>query len=270
MRIRLRTRLTEADAPRPRETKASADDRGQGFTLLELLIVIAVIGIISALLLPALSQAKNRGKRVVCLNNLKQFALADVMYSQDYGYFPDPNPMVPSSTKRERLATLAQYLGVNIPSGPISKWPRRGQQPPWMNCPMAKDSGIAEGVTLGGGIYTGYVYVGGLAQSAMVSNGLATLENPRHTADRAGTNRGVIWADILDEYQMSDDRRFEFFHVRNRVQYPDFRFHAGELEGFHRAWSDASVEWVAGNQIDLNSPRSPDLQIRHTLGNFYY
>ncbi len=270
MRSCLRPWMSKDHAPRPRETKAPVDAHEHGFTLLELLILIAVIGITSALLLPTLSQAKNRGKRVVCLNNLKQFALADVMYSHDYGTFPDPNPMVPSSTKRERLATLAQYLGVNIPSGPISKWPKRSQQPPWMNCPMAKDSGIAEGVTLGGGIYTGYVYVGGLAQSAMVSNGLATVENPRHTADRSGANRGVLWADILDEYQISDDRRFEFFHVRNRVQYPDFRFHAGELEGFHRAWSDASVEWVTGDQIDLTNPKSPDLQIRHTLGNFYY
>lgn len=242
----------------------------RAFTLLELLIIIGVIGIIAALLLPTLSQAKNRGKRVVCLNNLKQFALADVMYLHDNGGFPDPNPMVPSTTKRDRLAILAQYLGTVLPSGPISKWPRRSEQPPWINCPMAKDSGIAEGVTLGGGIYTGYVYVGGLAQSAMISNGMATMENQKHTADRAGLNRGVLWADILDEYQISEERRFEFFHVRNRIQYPDFRFHAGELEGFHRAWSDASVEWVPGNQINLSSPKSPDLQIRHTIGNFYY
>jgi prepilin-type processing-associated H-X9-DG protein/prepilin-type N-terminal cleavage/methylation domain-containing protein len=59
--------------------------RPGAFTLIELLVVIALLALLTGLLLPALVQAKQRGKMVACLSNLRQMGLAANAYAADHG-----------------------------------------------------------------------------------------------------------------------------------------------------------------------------------------
>ena len=58
--------------------------RRRGFTLIELLVVIAIIAILAAILFPVFARARAKARQTSCQSNLKQIALAHMMYVQDY------------------------------------------------------------------------------------------------------------------------------------------------------------------------------------------
>src|SRR5437867_1635843 len=93
---RIRDCLYDRTSTRPLSTfesmhcmtrKPAAD----GFTLIELLVVIAVVSILAALLLPAVSKAKEQAHKIKCLNNQKQLAMTWVLYGGDFNDTLVPN-----------------------------------------------------------------------------------------------------------------------------------------------------------------------------------
>ena len=62
--------------------------RVRGMTLVEVLVVIAIIGVIVGLLLPAVQAAREAGRRTTCQSNLKQMALGSLVHEQAYGFLP--------------------------------------------------------------------------------------------------------------------------------------------------------------------------------------
>jgi prepilin-type N-terminal cleavage/methylation domain-containing protein len=95
-----------------------------GFTLTELLVVVAIVAIIAALLLPALSQAKEKAKVVNCVNNLRQINLAIQLYTEECSEhlptLPDPNPY-PNGVGAYYKQLVKSYVGLTGPAKPDEK-----------------------------------------------------------------------------------------------------------------------------------------------------
>jgi prepilin-type N-terminal cleavage/methylation domain-containing protein len=130
--------------------KATGQSAGQGFTLIELLVVIAIIAILAALLLPALSRAKNAAVQTQCLSNLKQINLAMKQYVDDsHDRTPTADTVRTTGAEGGREAIwwwykelIRPYLGIKT-AGFVDPPLPQGSNDMVFHCP--RDRGWAEG-----------------------------------------------------------------------------------------------------------------------------
>src|SRR5438093_1599093 len=81
--------------------------RIRAFTLIELLVVIAIIAILAAILFPVFAQAREKARSITCTSNMKELALAWLMYAQDYD---ETNPL----TAAQRPVTGSQVYWMEM------------------------------------------------------------------------------------------------------------------------------------------------------------
>ena len=87
---------------------------GGGFSLVELLVTIAIIAILASLLLPALGKARDRAKQIACLGNIRTFGMAISNYASDYGYIIASSYPLTGAGAVPWYAQLRLYTGADV------------------------------------------------------------------------------------------------------------------------------------------------------------
>jgi prepilin-type N-terminal cleavage/methylation domain-containing protein len=111
-----RARFTRAEPSAARRLRKTSS-----FTLIELLVVIAIIGILASLLLPALSAARERGRRISCLNNIRQLCLGAASYDAEHD---STMPTTPFKVRWGNSGSGDQVARQHMPN-----WPSNPQPP---------------------------------------------------------------------------------------------------------------------------------------------
>jgi prepilin-type processing-associated H-X9-DG protein len=216
----------------------------QFFTIIELLIVIAVIAILSTMLLPALNRARDKAKRISCISRLKQQATAVCMYTADYdSWLP-----VGGSAGQWRLE-IAPYICPWALKGTTSFWKQlvnmTAKQSSVMVCPafnqeLKEQSEVASG-------YGWQFFYFGYKDDDIWGKLRKKINNFKNTS-------AIMFGDTSDSYANA----WQLLHMFP----PGYESGPGNRHqnGLNYAAADGSVTWAAYTKLFNNGhePYNPD------------
>lgn len=242
--------IEKISTPDSRSTIPSSVKRAENcikniFTLIELLIVIAIIAILASLLLPALNQAKEMGRRTLCASNLKQIALALNEYVYDYNnYYPLNHSYygIWESKLCPDYIPSSHYIGMR-------KNPAR--QPSVFVCPTDLQ---VHRIAYNGGLdpYPGWLYYGGYYGSygvnkRIISTGTLPGNEFKQTRIKIPGKVMLLGESAVNRQSVDGPNNLNIYDS-TKFSFPERFKHGSETQNL--LYADSHVKSIMSNEVD--------------------
>lgn len=213
--------------------------RENGFTLIELLVVVAIIAILAAMLLPALSQARERARQSVCMSNLKQIGLIVAVYSTDYEEY-----LLPCWSYTGTAGNYSNWIVLLVNSGYVRKYPSQGEKMFW--CPSETLKPTGSQVPYG---HYGYTHNSNIP--SCVGTTEAGVSYPGVKISRMRNPSGTYL--VMDKFNSWNPQVYDR-NEDNANGGPRYR----HSEGLNILFVDSHVEWKHRDQVPSRNVASPN------------